>query len=70
MQVTKLRRYKNNYKNGYGRITLNEKTVNKFIKDPNIDVVDIVVHYDAEKDVLIVKKIEAEENEVSEEINE
>lgn len=60
MQITKIRKYKNNYNQTYGRITLNEKIVKRFINTPNKDVLDVIVEYDDEKDILIIKKLEEE----------
>ena len=57
MQVTKLRKYKNNYEHTYGRITINEKLVKMFLGDTKEEVIDVIVEYDAEKDQLIIKKI-------------
>lgn len=60
MQTTKLRKYKNNYNQTYGRITLNEKITKSFIRSVGDGAIDILVEYDPEKDVLIIKKLEDE----------
>ena len=57
LQTTKLRKYKNNYGDMYGRITINKKLTEKFIGDGTKDVVDVVVKYDEKEDKLIIEKI-------------
>ncbi len=63
IQVTKCRKFKNNYKYDYCRLTLNDKVVEKFFsgKDKDKDVLDVSVQYDAEKDALIIKKLKLDE---------
>ena len=58
IQTTKIRKYKNNYNQTYGRITLNEKITRKFINKINTDVLDVVVKYDEKQDALIIKKLD------------
>lgn len=58
IQTTKIRKYKNNYNQTYGRITLNEKITRKFINKANTDVLDVVVKYDESQDALIIKKLD------------
>lgn len=58
IQTTKIRKYKNNYNQTYGRITLNEKITRKFINKVNTDVLDVVVKYDEKQDALIIKKLD------------
>lgn len=57
MQITKLRKYKNNYNDVYGRITINKKLVEKFIGDASKQVLDVIVKYDEKTDTLIIEKI-------------
>ncbi len=55
LQTTVIRKYNNNYKYTYGRITLDCNVTNKFLKDK--ESCKIIVLYDEEADCLIIKKI-------------
>lgn len=55
MQITNMRKYKNNYGNVYGRITLDENTINSFLG--NDEVAKVIIKYDATSDCLIIKKL-------------
>ena len=55
MQITNIRKYKNNYGNIYGRITFDENTINNFLG--NNDVGKVIIKYDKENDCLIIQKL-------------
>jgi len=55
IQITNIRKYKNNYGNVYGRITLDENTISSFLG--NNDVSKIIIKYDKENDSLVIKKL-------------
>lgn len=59
VQVSKCSKYKNNYKYDYARIILSDKIVEKFFagEDKDKKAIDIVIKYDAEKDQIIIKKL-------------
>lgn len=60
LQITKMRKYKNNYGKTYGRITLSEKIVRQFFNQPNIDVIDVLVKLNPETGELIISKVDSE----------
>lgn len=55
LQTTVIRKYINNYKYTYGRITLDGNTINKFLGFKK--TCKIIVMYDEEHDCLIIEKI-------------
>lgn len=63
VQVSKVSKFKNNYKYDYARVTLNEKIVDKFFngEDKDKKAIDVVIKYDAEKDQIIIKKLDLED---------
>lgn len=57
IQTTKIRKYKNNYNQTYGRITLNEKVTKAFMQSIEDGALDILVEYDPSQDIIIIKKL-------------
>ena len=60
MQITTMRKYKNNYGYTYGRITLDADMTDKFLGVKETS--KILVKYDEEKDCLIIEKIKEDKN--------
>lgn len=57
--TTKCSKFKNNYKYNYSRITLNSQITEMFFSGNSKDkkVIDVIVKYDKNKDILIIEKI-------------
>ncbi len=57
--TTKCSKFKNNYKYDYSRITLNNQITKMFFSGKSKDkkVIDVLVKYDKNKDILIIEKI-------------
>lgn len=66
VQISKVSKFKNNYKYDYARVTLNPKIAEKFFSGADKDkkAIDVLIKYDAEKDQIIIKKLDIDDKDL------
>lgn len=66
VQISKVSKFKNNYKYDYARVTLSPKIAEQFFKGEPEDAkaINVLIKYDAENDQIIIKKLDIDDKDL------